>query len=93
VSSTEGYPNQSPISQQLIGSKKRLGTFASRRSLCIPSQQNQKSKAASVGGLFHLPQKVLDHRERRDKQQAVDRAPSYGAGYTVCGRLFRSLKR
>jgi hypothetical protein len=54
LSSTEGYPNQTPTSQQLIGSKNSLGIFTSKRSLCMPAQRNQKSKAASVGGFFHL---------------------------------------
>jgi hypothetical protein len=53
LSATESSPNQPPTSQQLIGSKNSLGTFTSRRSLSTPGQQNQKSKAASVGGLFH----------------------------------------
>jgi hypothetical protein len=54
LSSTEGYPNQTPISQQLIGSKNSLGIFTSKRSLCMPAQRNQKSKDASVGGRFHF---------------------------------------
>ena len=53
MSSTESYPNQLPTSQQWIGSKNSLGTCTGRRSLCTLGPQNQKSKAASVGGLFH----------------------------------------
>jgi len=51
LSTTESYPNQPPTNQQSIGSKNSLGSFTSRRSLCTPGQQNQKSKAASVGSL------------------------------------------
>jgi hypothetical protein len=53
LSTTEGCPNRPPTSQQLIGSKKRLRTFSTKSSTYILCQQNQKSKAASVGGLFH----------------------------------------
>jgi hypothetical protein len=54
LSTTEGCPNRSPISQQLIDSKKRLATFSTRSSPYILCQQNQKSKTASVGGLFYI---------------------------------------
>jgi len=36
---------------------------------------------------------IPDRRRRRDQHHAIDRAGSYGAGCTVCGRLCRSPKR
>ena len=38
--------------------------------------QNKRSKAASVGGLFTLPEQIPDQRECRDQQHAHDHAAS-----------------
>jgi hypothetical protein len=48
----ERYREQSQsatTSQRLIGSKNSLGTFSSKRLLCIASPQDRKSEAAGTG--------------------------------------------
>src|SRR3984893_10870130 len=84
LSTTESYPNQLPTSQQLIGSKNSLGTFTSRRSLCMPRQQDHKSETASVGGL-HCFWWLIVIGERKHTGAVLIRTLAVGNYDTVLG--------